>query len=200
MPSIAFGITIKRDNDLSFEEWKEELKIAEFENTCTTFIEERYYCNKDISNMTEKEIEAICIKASKNCNGFSIQNNDLLKKRIDINHFTEEEKELLLKDSISLDEIEYYEKCLSELGFKKKIECKEKHYYYKSNEDNVIIELQKVEGVGLLLYYDNPKYFSMSVEEQKKQLIEDLIYDYGFDIPDDCEIFDKLRYIYHRKE
>ena len=47
MPSIAFGITIKLDNDLSFEEWKEELKIAGFENVCNTVIEERFYCDKD---------------------------------------------------------------------------------------------------------------------------------------------------------
>lgn len=196
MPSIAFGITIKLDNDLSFEEWKEELKIAGFENVCNTVIEERFYCDKDISNMTESEIETICLKVCRNCNGFSIQNNDLLKKRI---HLHNGETKLLLKDSISLDEIEYYEKCLLELGFEKKIECKEKHYYYQNTEDNVIIELQKVEGVGLLLYYDNPKYFSMSLEEQRRQLIEDLTYNYGFDIPNDCNIFDKLRYIYHRE-
>ena len=199
MPSIAFGITIKLDNDLSFEEWKEELKIAGFENVCNTVIEERYYCDKDISNMAESEIETICLKVSRNCNGFSIQNNDLLKKRMESYNLRNEESELLLKDSISFDDIDYYEKCILKLGYEKKIECKDKHYYYQSNEDNVIIELQKVEGVGLLLYYDNPKYFSMSLEEQRRQLIEDLTYNYGFDISDDCENFDKLRYIYHRK-
>ncbi len=195
MTSIAFGITIKLDNDLSFEEWEEEMKIAGFQNTCTTVIEERYYFDEDISNMTEREIETICLKASKNCNGFSIQNNDLLKKRIDINHFTEEEKELILKDSISFDEIDYYEKCLLELGYEKKIVCKEQRYYYQNKEDNVIIEFEKVEGIGLLLYYDNPKYFNMSIDEQKKQLISDLSYNDGFDIPEDCKNFDKLRFI-----
>lgn len=195
MSSIAFGITIKLNNDLSFEEWKDEMRIAGFENICTTGIEERYYCDKDISNMTENEIEVICLKASKNCNGFSIQNNDSLKKRIDVDHLTEEEKELILKDSISFDEIDYYEKCLLELGYEKKIVCKEQHYYYQNKEDNVIIELQKVEGIGLLLYYDNPQYFNMSIDEQKKQLISDLSYNYGFDIPEDCINFDKLRFI-----
>lgn len=199
MSSIGFGIIIKLNNDLSLEEWEEEMTIAGFKNICNTVVEERYYYDKDISNMTENEIETICLKVSKNCNDFSIQNNDLLKKRAESNCLSTEENELILKDSIFPDEINSYEKCLILLNYEKKIECKEQHYYYQNVEDNVIIELQKVEGVGLLLYYDNPRYFNMSIEEQKRQLIEELIYNYGFDIPDDCNNFDKLRYIYHRE-
>lgn len=61
------------------------------------------------------------------------------------------------------------------------------------------IQLQEIENVGLLLYYDNPDYYELSFEEQRNCLIDELN-SYGFNFNYGTLGLDKLRTLYYKKE
>lgn len=61
------------------------------------------------------------------------------------------------------------------------------------------IQLQQIEGVGTLVYYDNKDYYEFDLETQRKMLIDDLN-SYGFHIDYDSLGLDKLRTLYYGKE
>ena len=61
------------------------------------------------------------------------------------------------------------------------------------------IQLQDIENIGLLLYYDNPDYYELSLDEQRNALIDELN-SYGFDFSYDILGLDKLRTLYYKKE
>lgn len=61
------------------------------------------------------------------------------------------------------------------------------------------IQLQDIKDIGLLLYYDNPDLYELSLEEQRKKLIDELN-NYGFDFKYSDLGLDKLRTLYYKKE
>ncbi len=61
------------------------------------------------------------------------------------------------------------------------------------------IQLQYIKDIGLLLYYDNPDLYELSLEEQRKKLIDELN-NYGFDFKYSDLGLDKLRTLYYKKE
>lgn len=61
------------------------------------------------------------------------------------------------------------------------------------------IQLQDIKDIGLLLYYDNPDLYELSLEEQRKKLIDELNH-YGFDFKYSDLGLDKLRTLYCKKE
>ena len=61
------------------------------------------------------------------------------------------------------------------------------------------IQLQDIENIGLLLYYDNPDYYELSFDEQRNALIDELN-NYGFDFNYESLGLDKLRTLYYKKE
>ena len=54
------------------------------------------------------------------------------------------------------------------------------------------IQLQEIDNIGLVLYYDNPDYYQMPENLQRKSLIDE-INSYGFDFKYDEMGIDKLR-------
>ena len=61
------------------------------------------------------------------------------------------------------------------------------------------IQLQEIENVGLVLYYDNPDYYSLEFDEQRNKLIDELN-SYGFNFKYSDLGIDKLRTLYFKKE
>lgn len=61
------------------------------------------------------------------------------------------------------------------------------------------IQLQQIEDIGLLVYYDNKDYYQFDLETQRKRLIDELNL-YGFNIDYDVLGLDKLRTLYYGKE
>ena len=61
------------------------------------------------------------------------------------------------------------------------------------------IQLQQIEDIGLLVYYDNKDYYQFDLEIQRKRLIDELNL-YGFNIDYDVLGLDKLRTLYYGKE
>ena len=145
-----------------------------------------YYTNKNLDNLSENEMKKSCIRL-RSCNDspFEIQNNFL--KELDINE-------------VPLDKLIDFEESLSELGYKKIFDTlKYDHHYYKEGM-NSKIQLQEIQYIGLLVYYDNSIYYELSLDEQRKKLISELI-SYGFDEIDYNTLgLDKLRTLYYKKE
>ena len=61
------------------------------------------------------------------------------------------------------------------------------------------IQLQDIDKIGLVLYYDNPDYYHLPLDEQRKELIDELN-SYGFDFKYDELGTDKLRTLYHKEK
>ena len=102
-----------------------------------------------------------CIRL-RSCNdgSFKVQNN--LFKELDV-------------DEITLNKLIDLEKSLSKYGYKKIFDTlKYDHHYYKDGM-NSKIQLQEIKDIGLLVYYDNSIYYELSLEEQRRKLIAELI-------------------------
>ena len=182
MEIVEVGIKLKND----FSYYDNFLKNTGFYNDFNVKTHDIYYTNKNLDNLSEKEMKDSCIRL-RSCNdgSFKVQNN--LVEELDI-------------DEVPLDKLIELEKTLSELGYKKIFDTlKYDHHYYKDGM-NSKIQLQETKNIGLLLFYDNSMYYELPLEEQRRKLITELI-SYGFDEFDYNTLgLDKLRTLYYKKE
>ena len=72
-------------------------------------------------------------------------------------------------------------------------------YQYSIGDMKSRIQLQDIENVGLLIYYDNPDYYELPLDNQRNALINELN-SYGFDFDYNTLGLDKLRTLYYKKE
>ena len=80
-------------------------------------------------------------------------------------------------------------------GFKKVFDTVKYDYQFRIG-DSSVIQIQAIEDIGIVLYYDNPKYDSLSLDEQREKLILELD-TYGFNFAKDSKNVDKLRSLYY---
>ncbi|MEE3343412.1 MAG: hypothetical protein VZS44_04925 [Bacilli bacterium] len=144
-----------------------------------------YYTNKDLGNLTENEMKKACIRL-RSCNNedYKIQNN--LIKGIDIS-------------TVSKERLKEYENKLLKYGYKKVFATIKEDYHYCKDDMNSRVQLQQIKDIGLVVYYDNNKYYNINLKEQRKKLIDDLN-SFGFNIDYDTLDLDKLRTLYYGKE
>lgn len=57
------------------------------------------------------------------------------------------------------------------------------------------IQLQQIDNLGLVVYYDNPDYYPLPPDEQRVALVRELN-KFGFGIPENQMGVDKLRTLY----
>ena len=69
---------------------------------------------------------------------------------------------------------------------------------YSKGDMKSRIQLQEIEDIGLVLYYDNPDYYHMEEDEQRLMLIRELN-SYGFDLDENMLGIDKLKTFVHKK-
>ena len=77
-------------------------------------------------------------------------------------------------------------------GYFKVFDTVKKDYHYKTETMKSIVQLQVVKKIGLVVYYDNPDYYTMPAELQWKSLVDELN-SYGFNLRHDEQGIDKLR-------
>lgn len=70
--------------------------------------------------------------------------------------------------------------------------------YYKVGMTSKV-QLQQIENIGLLIYFDNKDYYEFDFETQRKKLIDELNL-YGFNFDYNTLGIDKLRTLYYGKE
>ncbi len=180
---LIVEVGFELNNDLKF--YDKMLKEHKLDNCFNCETHDIYYTNKDLDGLTENEIKNSCIRLRcVNDNKCKVQNFEC---------FVE------LKDIVFNDKTSYVESILKQKGFKKVFDTKKKDHHYRNSNMNSRIQLQEIEDIGLLVYYDNSDYYNLSLDEQRNKLIDELN-KYGFEFKYTDLGLDKLRTLYYNRK
>lgn len=179
---VEVGILLEKN----FEYYDNLLKSNGLENDFNCITHDIYYTNQDLDGLSENQMKNKCIRL-RNVNfkeGYQVQN---------IRDF-EIENDILFED-----ELQSFENKLFQMNFEKVFDtCKKDHHYFK-NGMNSKVQLQEIDDIGLVVYYDNSIYYDLPFDEQRNKLIDDLN-SFGFEFNYDTLGLDKLRTLYYKKE
>lgn len=172
--------------DKNLEYYDSILKQNGLENdfNCTTH--DIYYTNENLNDLSENQMKQKCIRL-RNVNfkdGYKIQNNKYFEFDTDV---------------VSEKELSEFESKLLKNGYRKVFDTKKNDHHYFKEGMNSKIQLQEIDDIGLLVYYDNSIYYDLPLDEQRNKLIDELN-SYGFDFSYDILGLDKLRTLYYKKE
>ena len=178
---VEVGFKLDRD----FDYYDKLLKSKGLANDYNVTTHDIYYTNKDLNGMSENEMKNACIRLrSCNNNSFEIQNSlidGLSKKKV---------SKLFLKG---------FERKIAKYGYNKIFDTIKKDHHYFKEGMNSKIQLQEIDSIGLLVYFDNSNYYDLDLDTQRNKLIDELNL-YGFDFKYDDLGLDKLRTLYYGKE
>lgn len=181
MKIVEVGIKLK--NDLEY--YDKILRENGLVNDFYVQTHDIYYTNKSLDGLSEKEMKDACIRLRSCNNGdYDIQNK--LSKCI-------------IRNKVKINKLNKFEKKLEKLGYKKVFDTLKDDYHYYKNGMTSKVQLQQVEDIGLLVYFDNKEYYDLDQKEQRKKLIDELN-SYGFTIKYSELDLDKLRTLYYKKE
>ena len=136
-----------------------------------------YTKETNFDNMTENQIKNACIRIRK------------LDAVIGVN------KDKIINES----EIKEKEDELIKQGYKKVFDTIKLDFQYKKPEWYNYIQLQDIKDVGLLVYWENKKFYELPLDEQRKELLNELN-SYGFNFKENELGVDKLRTLYYGKK
>ena len=71
-------------------------------------------------------------------------------------------------------DLKYYDNMLKQYGFKNDFTVDTYDIYYTNKSFDSMsskIQLQEIKDIGLLVYYDNPLYYDLPLEEQRKNYL-----------------------------
>lgn len=171
--------------DESFEYYDKLLRKNGMINDFFSVTRDIYYTNKKLDGLSELEMKKSCIRL-RSCNNsdFVIENNLL---------------DVFNQKSINIIELESYEKIINEYNFFKIFDTLKHDYHYVKDGMNSKIQIQNIDNIGLVIYFDNSKYYHLDESMQRKMLIDELN-SYGFDFTYEDLGIDKLRTLYYGKE
>ena len=158
-----------------------------------------YWNNKNLENMTENEMKNSCIRLriKEGFGGTDFSGVSRVSYR-----FQNVDNFIVNKDNqkeLTLEEVNEYIKEIENSGYVKVFDTTKVDYQYSIGAMKSRIQLQDIENVGLLLYYDNPDYYELPLDDQRKALIDELN-SYGFNFNFDELGLDKLRTLYYKKD
>lgn len=157
-----------------------------------------YWSNKDFSGMSENEIKRCCVRfrRSKGFGGSLYEEDTPVMSGF---------QNYLIFDNLAEDrfrcpdtDLYLFEEKFKKYYWKKVFDTKKIDYQYVIGDMKSRIQLQVIEGIGLVLYYDNPDYYHLPIDEQRINLIDELN-SYGFDFKYSDLGLDKLRTLYEGK-
>ena len=158
-----------------------------------------YWTNKNLENMTENEMKNSCIRL-RITEGFGgVDFSGVSKKSY---RFQNADNFIVNKDNqkeLTLEEVNEYIKKIENNGYVKVFDTSKVDYQYSIGDMKSRIQLQDIENVGLLIYYDNPDYYELPLDNQRNALINELN-SYGFDFDYNTLGLDKLRTLYYKNE
>lgn len=178
---VEVGFELKND----FNYYDNFLRKNGLINDFNVITHDIYYTNKNLDGLTENEMKNACIRL-RSCNDedYKIQNN--LINELKTTH-------------VKHNELKEFENKLSKFGYRKIFDTTKKdHHYYKEGM-NSKVQLQEIENIGLLVYFDNSNYYKYDLETQRRKLIDELN-SYGFNFDYNELGLDKLRTLYYKKE
>lgn len=158
-----------------------------------------YWTNKNLENMTENEMKNSCIRLriTEGFGGVDFSGVSRISYR-----FQNADNFIVNKDNqkeLTLEEVNEYIKKIENNGYVKVFDTSKVDYQYSIGDMKSRIQLQDIENVGLLIYYDNPDYYELPLDNQRKTIIDELN-SYGFDFDYNTLGLDKLRTLYYKKE
>lgn len=101
--------------------------------------------------------------------------------------------------TITDSEIKAKEKDLIAHGYHKIFDTIKYDYQYKKDGMFSYVQLQDIKDIGLLVYYNNPDYYTFDEDTQRELLFKELN-SYGFDFSLNDLGLDKLRTLYYGKK
>ena len=180
---LIVEVGFKLDKDYIY--YDNLLKENGLDNDFNVITHDIYYTNKKLDGLTEAEMKNSCIRL-RSCDDEDYKVHNSLIPELDIKYVKKE----LLKE---------FENKLLKYGYKKVFDTtKSDHHYYKDGM-NSKIQLQEIKDIGLLVYFDNSKYYEFDLDIQRKYLIDELN-SYGFHFKYDELGLDKLRTLYYGME
>lgn len=193
---MVVEIGIKLDKSLDY--YHDLLLSHGAKNVWNITTHDIYWSDKNFDGMSENEIKRSCIRFRYHSKVGTKKDFKFFDKGRFQNYKVFDENSDNQFD-VYIRNLKKYEKLFESRGYKRVFDTKKNDYQYVIGDMKSRIQLQEIEGVGLLLYYDNPDYYEMDEEEQRLALIEE-INSYGFDISKDTLGLDKLRTLYLKKE
>ena len=181
---LKVEVGFKLDKDLNY--YDSLLKENGLANDYNCETHDIYYTSDNLDGLTENEMKQKCIRL-RNVNykeGYKVQNN----LWIDLD-----------SDIVLEQDLNNFEEMLKKKGFKKMFDTKKKDHHYCKEGMNSKVQLQEIENIGLLVYYDNSLYYELDLDEQRKKLIDELN-SYGFNFSYEDLGLDKLRTLYYGEE
>ena len=194
---LVVEVGFKLDHDISYYK-----KILEKNNAINKFnckTHDIYWTNKDLNGLSENEMKNSCIRLriTEGLGGVDFSGTSRISYRFqNTNNF------IVKKDNqkeLTHEEVESYVKEIEMKGYKKIFDTTKIDYQYSIGDMKSRIQLQEIENIGLLLYYDNPDYYELPLKEQRMKLIDELN-NYGFHFKYSDLGLDKLRTLYYGKE
>lgn len=181
----------------SLEYYLEKLEEVNGVNVFTCETHDIYYTNEDLNGMSEEEMKKSCVRFRyvEGISGIRYDVNEKQKSWIENYHVYDEKHEN--RFFCEVENFRVYEEELLKNGFKKVFDTKKIDYQFRIKDMKSMIQLQLIDDVGLVLYYDNPDYYGLDKNIQRDKLIEE-IETYGIDSFENKDI-DKLRSLYYKK-
>ena len=139
--------------------------------SCTT--RDIYYTKQELNGLTEKEMKDAC-------------------ERIRYCY-------VLNKDIKNYEDLKQKENELLKKGYRVQFDTTKFDYHYSNEKIKGRIQIQDIENLGLLVYYDNPDYYEYPLQEQRRLLLNELN-SYGFNFKEEELGLDKLRTLYYKEE
>lgn len=158
-----------------------------------------YWTNKNLENMTENEMKNSCIRLriTEGFGGVDFSGVSKISYRFqNVDNFIVNKGN---QKELTLEEVHEYIKKIENNGYVKAFDISKVDYQYSIGDMKSRIQLQDIENIGLLIYYDNPDYYELPFDAQRNALINELN-SYGFDFDYDTLGLDKLRTLYYKKE
>lgn len=156
-----------------------------------------YYTDRDLNGMSEEEMKKSCVRfrCVEGIGGIRYNANEIQKSWIENYHIYDSSHDN--RFFCELENFKIYEEKLLNDGYRKVFDTKKKDYQFKIGDMKSFIQLQMIDDIGLILYYDNPNYYNLDKDIQRKKLIEE-IESYGIDSFINKDV-DKLRSLYYKE-
>lgn len=130
-----------------------------------------YYTKENLDGLSENQMKNACIRLRRVNKDKNVEDEEIKAK----------EKELVSK------------------GYRKVFDTIKLDFQYKKPDWYNYIQLQDIKDVGLLVYWENEKFYHLPLDEQHKALLEELN-SYGFNFKESDLGVDKLRTLYYGKK
>ncbi len=188
--------------DKPLEYYQEILRLAGATNEFNCETHDFYWTNKsteELESLTENQIKNSCVRF-RMCKGFA--GEKLEKKKWtdgEFSNFKLFDKTSEGRIKIKISKLKKYNRQFVKNGWQLVFDTLKTDYQYSIGDMKSRIQLQEIQDLGLVLYYDNPDYYHLSEDEQRIALIRELN-GYGFDFAEDMLGIDKLRTFVHQKQ